>query len=520
MKRALVDRLRALPHAKREAILSQLSVRQLATLRWCWEEFWARPDERDHDAVNGTGQLPPPGDFTWWGVVGGKGGGKTRACAEWVNREAMRLPGVRFHLLGATEQMARATMVEDESGILATAPPWAKIEWKPSIGGGQLRWVNGSTARVFSAEGVDVPRGSQCSRMWIDDPAAFGPKGMDTLVQLLDGFRKRAPDGSDIRGVISTTPVDSEILRWILSGEHKGRKFSFRYSRCTSDDNRSNLSPKYFTEHWAELEGTEQEFMNRLGKFDPFATAKVFANIDFSVPPVRVELGPERFRSVAVWVDPALSTSTRSCEVGLVAAGITYDGHVWLLKDASGVMGANEWPDRALELLDGWRGAADEAHLGVEINRGLNQPAEMLRMAEKIRRMRAGQPGVSFNEIREVFAHRSKAQRATPLPRLYRAGQVHHLPGLGELERQLRQLEDNSRAPLDRADAAVYCILDLAGALDEANSIPFGGSANRDDQPTAGPVPMGAVAVGPIMQQSHAQARPQSFQFTRPAGWK
>jgi len=45
---------------------------EVQALHWHWP-FWARAD-----------QLPPDSDWTSWLMLGGRGGGKTRAGAEWV----------------------------------------------------------------------------------------------------------------------------------------------------------------------------------------------------------------------------------------------------------------------------------------------------------------------------------------------------------------------------------------------------------------------------------------------------
>jgi hypothetical protein len=158
-------------------------------------------------------------------------------------------------------------------------------------------------------------------------------------------------------------------------------------------------------------------------------------------------------------------------------------------------------------------------HLGVEINRGGNQPGELLRTNEIIRRLNSGKPGVSIYEIRTVFAQIGKSSRATPLPRLYQAGQVHHLEGMDEMERQLRDLDDNPNARHDRADAAVYLVLDLAGVLDHARTGYAVGGVG--DAPEAfGGAAQGSVNVGPMRSApAPVRAMEGSFAFGG-ARWK
>ena len=67
-------------------------------------------------------QLPPesPGWRTWL-MMAGRGFGKTRAGAEWVEKIARSRPGVRIALVGATIDEARRVMVEGVSGVLSVA---------------------------------------------------------------------------------------------------------------------------------------------------------------------------------------------------------------------------------------------------------------------------------------------------------------------------------------------------------------------------------------------------------------
>ena len=74
-------------------------------------ELWA------HEA-----QLPPQGEgWRVWLLMAGRGFGKTRAGAEWVDNLASARPGVMIALVGASIADARGIMVEGVSGILKVA---------------------------------------------------------------------------------------------------------------------------------------------------------------------------------------------------------------------------------------------------------------------------------------------------------------------------------------------------------------------------------------------------------------
>ena len=105
--------MRLLAYASREekeAVIGKITVED--ALDWDAEfESWA------HKA-----QLPPqqPGWRTWL-MLAGRGFGKTRAGAEWIEALARSRPGVRIALVGATIDEARRVMVEGVSGILSVA---------------------------------------------------------------------------------------------------------------------------------------------------------------------------------------------------------------------------------------------------------------------------------------------------------------------------------------------------------------------------------------------------------------
>jgi phage terminase large subunit-like protein len=72
-------------------------------------------------------QIPPKGDWNGWLLIGGRGSGKTRAGAEWINALVRGLPVFstskigQIALIGETLADVRDVMVEGPSGILAAA---------------------------------------------------------------------------------------------------------------------------------------------------------------------------------------------------------------------------------------------------------------------------------------------------------------------------------------------------------------------------------------------------------------
>src|SRR5262249_45182340 len=145
----------------------RMSDEEAELLRNNWE-FSARPD-----------QLPPPGNWTAWLYLAGRGSGKTRALIEWV-RCRIKLGARRIALIGPTAASTRDVLIEGESGILSHAWEFdhdnegrlmGRPIYEPSKR--RLTWQNGAIATAFSAEEPDRLRGPQHDTVVADELAAW-----------------------------------------------------------------------------------------------------------------------------------------------------------------------------------------------------------------------------------------------------------------------------------------------------------------------------------------------------------
>lgn len=511
---SLAGQLRALPEARLDAIVATCTAEELAALRWAHREFWLRPDERAPGAITGTGQQPPPGDWIWWVNQGGRGSGKSTSCmvafADDAHALSVDFVGV---VLCENDEEARKLIEDKKSGMRALLPPWKRPTFNPSVEGGLLTFPSGAIAHVVSAEKPSKGRGSNFNRWLIDDPPKFGPAAMGVFIALRKAFRLQ---GHGLRCYIATTPPGDppprcpELLEHLLAAQFKPEKAGdWVYSITASDDNYGNLDADVLRVA-KESEGGVAEDAERHGIYDPTAAAtRVFREVRFDAPPVRVEVVPDRFDLIVISIDPAESSNTTACEVGIVAGGITMAGHGYLLEDASNHYTSDQWPDVAWELAERLAPMANRWRFVVEDNRG-TKDTTLIRMAEKLRRLHRGLPGVSVCEVRSVTSKQGKAERAKPLPRIYTAGQMHHRRGLERVEAQMRILDTAGRGKLDRADAAVYCELDLFGLLDLTQPGTIGGASMSFA--AVGPRPQQAVAVGPMPSQGPRTTSAASFQ--------
>jgi phage terminase large subunit-like protein len=189
-------------------------------------------------------QLPPSGDdWSIWLYLGGRGAGKTRAGAEWVNDRA-RDP-IRIGLVGATAADVRSVMVEGDSGILNTAPGWNRPTFESSRR--RITWPSGAEATLFSAEEPDRLRGPQFHAAWCDELAAW-ERDQETWDMLQFGLRL----GKHPRVCISTTPRPTKLLKSILARVG----MDVATTKGTTFDNRANLAESFFTQIIRRYEGT------------------------------------------------------------------------------------------------------------------------------------------------------------------------------------------------------------------------------------------------------------------------
>jgi hypothetical protein len=109
-----------------------------------------------------------------WVVTGGRGAGKTRLGAEWVNGLVRGLPPFtrrgrqyeRIALVGDTLGDVREVMIEGPSGILTISrAPRPRFEASRR----RLVWDNGAVALMFSAEDPESLRGPQFDAAWCDE---------------------------------------------------------------------------------------------------------------------------------------------------------------------------------------------------------------------------------------------------------------------------------------------------------------------------------------------------------------
>ena len=389
---------------------------------------------RDFRLVGRADQLPPPGDWRTWLLLGGRGSGKTRAGAEWVQalaRSAGARTDLRIALVAETLSDAREVMVDGASG-LTRITGWFRPDYEASRR--RLVWPNGAMAQIFSSEDPESLRGPQFHHAWMDELGKW-KHPQETFDMLQFGLRL----GDHPRQVVTTTPRPLPLLKAIMEDE------ATEVTRLSTVSNRANLASGFIAALESRYGGTRLGRQELDGELIEDREDALWNRAQLE----RLVLkAPEPMTRIVVGVDPPATAGPNSC-CGIVAAGLSTSGRAVVLADGS-VEGASPagWASAVVKLFR--RFEADR--VVVEVNQGGDMVAALLRsIAETL-------------PITEVRAARGKFTRAEPVAALYEQGRVAHAGHFPDLTDQMCDFGPDGlsggRSP-DRLDALVWALTAL-----------------------------------------------------------
>jgi phage terminase large subunit-like protein len=387
-------------------------------------------------------QRPPPGDWTTWLILGGRGAGKTRAGAEWVRTIARKgspfgeMPLSPIALIGETEHDAREVMVEGVSGLLAVHQRFERPSWIPSRR--RLEWPSGAVAQVFSAEDPESLRGPQFAAAWCDEIAKWR-HAEATFDMLQFGLRL----GERPRQVVTTTPRPITLLKRLMSDPKAA------LTRAGTTINARNLAPAFLDAVVGRYAGTRLGRQELDGEIIEERADALWTR--GGLESCRVAAAPALMR-IVVAVDPPASSNKGADSCGLVAVGRAENGMLYVMADETlGGLTPQGWSRRAIAL---WRRLCADS-LVVEVNQGGEMVKAVIGEAD---------PSVPIVPVR---AHKGKWLRAEPVALLYEQGRVKHVGAFPALEDEMCDFGldglSSGRSP-DRLDALVWAVTALTFA--------------------------------------------------------
>lgn len=429
-----INLLRSLDIEEKLKLLQSLDDEEATFLDHLWS-FWARDN-----------QLEPPGDWTTWLILAGRGFGKTRTGAETVNKWAEQGLYPRIALIAEDPNEAREVMIEGESGILSCAPPWFLPQYEPSKK--RVTWPNGVRGFVYSSEDPESLRGPQFHAGWLDELAKWR-----YAQETWDNFQFGLRLGRKPRQIITTTPRPTKLLKMVLK-----RRDTFLTGGSTYE-NLENLSPAFQEAVVSRYEGTRlgrQELDAELLEDNPYALWHLDNIHEFRVDWPEVEL-----RRTVIAVDPPASSGEDADECGIIGCALGADNRGYVMDDYS-TQGdkPEQWARRALDLYEELQADAIVA----EVNNGGDMVESVINTVAE------GQV-----KVIKVHASKGKTARAEPVSALYSKGRVSHVGILARLEDQMTDFtSDFDRKKMgyspDRVDALVWGLTELM--LDKQGGTP------------------------------------------------
>jgi len=383
-------------------------------------------------------QLPPEGNWSNWLVMAGRGFGKTRLGAEWLAAKAVRNPDVRCAIVARTFSDTRNVCVEGVSGILSILREYDAVkDWNKS--NGIITLKNGSIIQTFSADTPDSLRGPQFHFAWTDELAAW--QYDDTWNQLQFGLRL----GDHTQTVITTTPRPTKLIKDLVKRE------STVVTRGSTFDNAENLSQSALLEMQSRYAGTrlgQQELYGAILDDNPGALWSRGL-----LETARVQEPPHLTR-VVVGIDPAVTSGYESDSTGIVVAGLSPDGHYYILADYTLKASPQVWAEKAVY--------AFELHKADRIIAETNNGGDLV--VHLLQQVKNTVP------VKKVTASRGKTVRAEPIAALSEQGKLHMVGYFPELEDELCEYEPgiSTKSP-DRMDAMVWAVTELSEGSNALN---------------------------------------------------
>lgn len=368
-------------------------------------------------------QYWPEGTWRLWGIIAGRGFGKTRPGAEWVVHNAMNLGVKRQLLVAPTNADLRITMVEGESGILAVCPEADYNQQRKTV-----FFPNGNFAEGFSAEEPNRLRGPQGEKAWCDEVAAW-QYDEDTWDMM--EFALRLGDNPQI--LFTTTPKPRPLIRKLL-------KEADRLTGGSTYDNEANLAQAYIKRLKEKYEGT------RLGQQEIYA--KLLDDVIGALwkrENIKYSKCDDYVRKV-IAIDPSVTNTGESDECGITICGKGADGKGRVIGDFSGRMSPRDWAARAINLFH----AHSCDRIIAETNNGGDLVETVLRTIDQ---------NIPF---KKVTASKGKRTRAEPISSLYEQGKIEHEKPFDELEDQMcNWVPDSGMKSPDRMDSMVWGMTEI-----------------------------------------------------------
>jgi phage terminase large subunit-like protein len=386
-----------------------------------WRKLQARPN-----------QLPPDNQ-TWqvYLVRSGRGFGKTKMAAEWLAEKAIKNANSRWAIIAKTFSDARDTCAEGDSGIVNILKEYGVLK-NYNRSNGEIFLTNGSRIKLFSSEEPDRLRGPQFWGGWCDEFASFNN------FEVWDNYVMGARLGPYPQTLITTTPRPLKILKKLIEKETTITVSGSTY------ENEKNLAPSFLEELRLSYEGTRLGRQEIYGEILEDTPGALWTREMIEQARITPEEMPPLAR-IVVAIDPAVTSSEDSDETGIVVAGVSSDGHYYVIEDLSMRGSPQQWARVAVD--------AYQKHKANRIVGETNNGGDMIELL-----LRQVDPSIAY---RKVTATRGKLVRAEPIAALSEQYRLHMVGMYEVLEDQMCTYTPDSDLSPDHMDAMVWAVHEL-----------------------------------------------------------
>ena len=392
---------------------------QIPQRRADWANLKARPNQLPTEST----------EWKTWLALAGRGFGKTRMASEWLAWQAITNDNTRWAIVSPTFSDVRDTCAEGPSGIVSVLRDYGVLKtYNRSIG--EIVLINGSRIKLFSGEEPDRLRGPNFHGGWFDELAAFTKPDAWTQYQ----FALRL--GDNPQTIVTTTPRPTKLIKELMNRD------GVETVRGSTFDNAANLAPSALAELRLRYENTRIGRQELYGEIVDDIEGALWTQSQ--IEQYRVEEAPPLVR-IVVAIDPAVTSGDDSDETGIIVAGMTSDGHYYVLEDLTLKASPDQWARQAVNAYHKWN--ADR--IVGETNNGGDMIELLLRQVD---------PAVSY---KKVTATRGKLIRAEPVASLYEQGRGHHVGLFPDLEDQMCSYTPLADFSPDRMDAMVWAMTEL-----------------------------------------------------------
>ena len=364
----------------------------------------------------------------------------TRTEGEFAHDKADEQPGSIGFVAARTLKDARKTIIGNrKSGIIATARPGNPVIYKHQES--KLVWKNGTTADVLTSEEPDSARGPEYD--WgVADEIATWKRVVDFEGNTLwDNLQFALRGGAQPQMVCGTTPRrNSTSVKYLVAqGAIEGS--GVIVTRGSMLENSANLPDSYVQHILRTYGGTHLARQEVEGELLPDVEGAIVTSE--IMESCRVDEAP-RLKRIIVGVDP----SGGKAEQGIVAVGLGWDNHGYVLQDATCLLKPEGWGRRAVDTYKRWN--CDR--IVAERNYGGDMVESTIRTVD---------PKVP---VTLVTASRGKHVRFEPVGSLYEQRMLHHVGEFAKLEDEICCFTPDGYEGDDspnRGDALVWAVTDL-----------------------------------------------------------